>query len=532
MLGKILKTALLSTAILTSAGLAAGTAFAQEVVYNRGNDTDPETLDHHKTTTVVVGHLMRDLYEGLVVYDAKAEVVPGVAESWEISDDGLVYTFRLRQNAKWSNGDPVTANDFVFTFRRLQDPNTAAPYANMQFVIKGAEAANKGEGSLEDIGVRAVDDQTLEITLASPAPYFLELLTHQTGLPLHQASVEQHGTDFVQPGNLVTNGAYMLDSFTPNDKLVMKKNPHFHDADNVQIDVVNYIPFEDRSACLRRFEAGEVQSCSDIPAEQMDYMRENLGEQVHISPYLGTYYLPVKTKKEKLSDPRVRHAISMVIDREFLAKEIWRDTMIPGYSLVPPGIGNYGEPVYLEYKDQDMLDREDAAKKLLEEAGFSEGELTIELRHNTGSNHKNTMTAIADMLKNIGVNSTIVEMEGTGYFDYMKQDGDFDLTRAGWIGDYSDPQNFLFLFESDNLGFNYPRWENAEYDALMDKAATANDLEERAGILRQAEELFLKEVPAIPILYYSSRSLVSEKLAGWEDNIQNAHATRFLSLEQ
>ena len=221
----------------------------------------------------------------------------------------------------------------------------------------------------------------------------------------------------------------------------------------------------------------------------------------------------------------------MVIDRDFLAKEIWRETMIPGYSFVPPGINNYANPVYLEYKDMDILDREDEAKKLLEEAGVEEGELSVELRHNTGENHKNTMTALSDMLKNIGINSTIVEMEGTGYFDYMKQDGDFDMARAGWIGDYSDPQNFLFLFESDNLGFNYPRWENAEYDALMEKAETTTDLKERAEVLRQAEEILLRDLPIIPILYYSSRALVSDRLKGWEDDIQDVHPTRFLSLE-
>ena len=510
--------------------LLSSTAMAQ-VVYNRGNDTDPTSLDHHKTSTVAEGNLMRDLYEGLVIQNGKAEVVPGVAESWEVSDDGLTYTFNLRPDAKWSNGDPVTANDFVFAYRRIMDPATAAGYANMLFPIKNAEAINKGEMPKEELGVRAVDDRTLEITLNNPTPYFLELLTHQTGYPLHQASVEQHGDAFTRPGNMVTNGAYKLVSFTPNDKIVMQKNEQFHDAENVQIDTINYIPFEDRSACLRRFEAGEVHSCSDIPAEQMDYMREKLGDQVHIAPYLGTYYLPVKVKKEKLSDPRVRHAISMVIDRDFLAKEIWRETMLPGYSFVPPGISNYDNPVYLEYKDVDILDREDQAKKLLEEAGVAPGELTVELRHNTGENHKNTMTALSDMLKNIGINSTIVEMEGTGYFDYLKQDGDFDMARAGWIGDYSDPQNFLFLFESDNLGFNYPRWENAEYDTLMQKAEQTTDLKERAEILRQAEEIFLRELPAIPILYYSSRALVSDKLKGWEDNIQDTHPTRFLRLE-
>lgn len=529
MMKSLLSATCLATALLVAAPFA-GTAQA-EIVYNRGNDTDPTTLDHHKTSTIPEANLMRDLYEGLVAPSAKAEVVPGVAESWEISEDGLTYTFKLRTDAKWSNGDPVTAGDFVFAYQRIQDPKTAAPYANMLFPIDNAEAINKGEKQASDLGAKAIDDHTLEIKLNAPTPYFLQLLTHQSSFPLHAKSVKEFGDQYTKPGNLVTNGAYMLKSFTPNDKIVMRKNPHFHDAANVQIDVVNYIPFEERATCLRRFEAGEVLSCSDIDNAQMDYMKQKLGDQLHIAPYLGTYYLPVKVKKEKLADPRVRQALSMAIDRDFLAKEIWRESMLPGYSIVPPGIDNYPDPVFLPYKDKDILDREDEAKKLLEEAGVKEGSLTVELRHNTGENHKNTMTAIADMLKNIGVNATIVEMEGTGYFDYMKNDGDFDMTRAGWIGDYSDPQNFLFLFESANLGFNYPRWSNADYDKLMAEAGTTKDLAARAKILRQAEELFLKEVPAIPILYYSSTALVSSKIKGWEDNIMNQHATRWLSVE-
>jgi oligopeptide transport system substrate-binding protein len=531
MIRTLMNAAMLSTALTLAGGVVATQAFA-EVVYNRGNDTDPTTLDHHKTSTVAEGNLMRDLYEGLVVQNNKAEVVPGVAESWEVSDDGLTYTFKLRADAKWSNGDTVKASDFVFAYQRIQNPETAAPYANMLYPIDNAEAINKGEKELAELGAKAIDDQTLEIKLNQPTPYFLELLTHQTGHPIHQASVEEFGTDFTRPGNMVTNGAYMLESFTPNDKITMRKNPNFHDADNVKIDVVNFIPFEDRATCLRRFEAAEVQSCSDLDNQQMDYMKENLGDQVRVAPYLGTYYLPVKVKKEKLADPRVRQALSMAIDRDFLAEEIWRGSMLPGYSIVPPGIANYDNPVFLEYKDTDVLDREDAAKALLEEAGVEEGSLTVELRYNTSENHKNTMTAIGDMLKNIGVNSTIVEMEGTGYFDYMKQDGDFDITRAGWIGDYSDPQNFLFLFESQNLAFNYPRWENADYDALMKTAGETADLKERGEILRQAEEIFLAEVPAIPIMYYSSGSLVSSKLKGWEDNVMNVHGTRWMSIEQ
>lgn len=528
---KFLRATMLATSLVVAGGAFMTPAFA-EVVYNRGNDTDPKSLDHHKTSTVAESHVSRDLYEGLVGKDPKAELIPGVAEKWEVSDDGLKYTFHLRADAKWSNGDPVTAGDFVYAYQRIQDPATAAEYANILYPIKNAQAINKGEMKVEEIGAKAIDDRTLEITLEAPTPYFLELLTHQTGYPIHKASVEKFGDAFTKPGNLVTNGAFMLDSFTPNDKLVMKKNPNFHDAANVKIDVVNFIPFEDRANCLRRFEAGEVQSCSDIPAEQMDYMREKLGDQVHIAPYLGVYYLPVKGKEgSPLRDPRVRHAISMVIDRDFLAKEIWHETMVPGYSLVPPGISNYGEPVFLEYSKEDILDREDKAKALLEEAGVKPDTLTVELRYNTSENNKNTMTAIADMLKSLGIGSTIVEMEGTGYFDYMKNDGAFDIARAGWIGDYSDPQNFLFLYESDNLGFNYPRWANPEYDALMAKAETTVDLTERANVLRQAEELFLKEVPAIPILYYSSRNLVSSKLKGWEENLDDEHPSRFMSIE-
>ena len=530
MFKSMLKATVFATALTLGGGFVVNAALA-EVVYNRGNDTDPTTLDHHKTSTVAEGHIMRDLYEGLVVQDAKANVVPGVAEKWEISDDGLKYTFHLRPDAKWSNGDPVTAGDFVFAYQRVQDPKVAAPYANMLYPMVNAEAINKGEKKPEELGVKAIDDKTLEISLNAPTPYLLELLTHQISYPLHKASVEKFGDDYTKPGNLVTNGAFMLDSFTPNDKIVMKKNPNFHDAANVKIDVVNFIPFEDRANCLRRFEAGEVQSCSDLAYEQLSYMKDKLKDQVHIVPKLGTYYLPVKVKKEKLADPRVRQAISMVIDRDFLANEIWKGAMQPAYSLVPPGIGNYDNPVFFDYKDKDILDREDEAKKLLEEAGVKEGQLSVELRYNTSVNHKNTMTAVADMLKSIGVNSTLVEMEGTGYFDYMKQDGDFDLARAGWIGDYSDPQNFLFLFESQNLGFNYPRWSNADYDAAMKKAGETVDLKERAKILRQAEEIFLKEVPAIPVMYYASGNLVSSKLKGWEDNIMDVHGTRYLSIE-
>jgi oligopeptide transport system substrate-binding protein len=527
------KTVTKLTAAAALAGLLASAAFA-EVVYNRGNDSDPETLDQHKTSTVSEAHILRDMYEGLVIYDPEANVIPGVAKDWSVSDDGLVYTFNLRDDAKWSNGDPVTAGDFVFSFQRIMTPDTGAKYANILYPIKNAEAINKGEMQPEELGAKAVDDHTLEVTLENPTPYFVELLTHQTGLPVNPGAVEAHATDFVKPENIVTNGAYTLEEFTPGDKIVLAKNPEFREADSVKIDKVVYYPMEDRAACVRRFEAGEILSCSDLPVEQLKELREKFGDQVHTPPYLGTYYFAFRADKEPFSDARVRHALSMAIDREYLADEIWSGSMLPAYSFVPPNINNYeGGPAYADYKDMSMLDREDKAKALLEEAGFNESKpLHVEISYNTSENHKNTAVAIADMWKNIGVETSMINRDGATHFAYLRDKGDFDVARAGWIGDYSDPQNFLFLVESDNTGFNYANYNNPEYDALMDQAAAETDLVKRAGILKQAEEIFMRDEPYAPLLYYSSHALVSPKLKGWKDNIQDVHATRFMSIEE
>ena len=517
----------LATALTTS---MVGAAWAQ-TVYHRGNSGEPETLDQHLTSTTTEAHILRDLYEGLVIYDAKAQVIPGVAESWTISDDGLVYTFTLREDARWSNGDPVTAEDFVFSYRRILDPATGGKYANILYPIANAEAVNKGEAEPETIGVRAVDQRTVEITLASATPYFVELLTHQTSLPVHPASVEAHGMAFTRPENMVSNGAYALVEWVPNAHIKVAKNEHFHDAENVQIDHVYFYPTEDRSAALRRFMAGELHSNSDVPTEQMAFMREELGDQLRIAPWLGTYYYAVNMEKEGLSDARVRRALSMAVDRDFLADEIWGGAMFAAHSFVPPGIGNYGEPAYADYKDLPMFDREEQAMVLLAEAGFGpDNPLQVEIRYNSSENHQKTATAVADMWKPLGVEVTLFNTDLKSHYAHLRDRGDFDVARAGWIGDYSDPQNFLFMVESDNTGFNYARYENPEYDALMDKAAATADLEARAEILLQAEAMFMRDLPFIPLMYYSSKNLVSSSLQGWEDNIQDVHASRWMSI--
>lgn len=511
----------------------ASAAFA-EIVFNRGNDSDPETLDPHKTSTVSEAHLLRDLCEGLVIHDMKGEVIPGVAESWTMSPDGKTYTFKLRANAKWSNGDPVTASDFVFSLRRMINPETGAKYANILYPILNAEKINKAADNkrLEDLGVTAPDERTVEIRLERPTPYFLELLTHQTGLPVHPASVQKFGSDFVKPENWVSNGAYVLREFVPNSHIKLTKNPAFHDAANVKIDTVIYYPSPDLAAAARRFQAGELHMTTDIPADQIKQLREKLGDQVKVAPYLGTYFLIINTAKKPFDDIRVRQALSMVIDREFIADEIWGGTMLPAYGVIPPNIGNYGMAAEADFKNASPLEREDKAKQLLADAGFGPGmPLKVQLRYNTTDNNRRTVIAIAEQWKALGVETSFINTDGKTHFAFLRDGGDFDIARYGWIGDYSDPQNFLFLFLSDNTGFNSGKYNNPQFDALLKQGAEETDLAKRATILREADSILAREVPWIPILYYSSKNLVSPKLVGFQQNLRGAIPTRFLSLK-
>jgi oligopeptide transport system substrate-binding protein len=522
-------------AACVGAFLAAGAAHAQ-TVFNRGYDSDPETLDPHKTSSVSEASLIRDMFENLVIHDARGRVAPGVAERWTISPDGKVYTFHLRTNARWSNGDPVTAADFEYSLKRIMNPATGAKYANILYPILNAEAFNKGQGKTAgDMGVKALDARTLQISLERPTPYFLELITHQTGAPVNRANVERFGAEFVRPANLVSNGAYRLVENVPNSHIRLAKNPNFHDAANVKIDVVNFIPHPDLAAGARRYLAGELHVTTDIPADQIKFLRQRLGDQVKITPYLGTWYFAFNTSKAPFDDVRVRRALSMVIDREFIAEQVWQGTMVPAHSWIPPGIGNYvPRPVEVDYKDKSPIDREDEAKRLLSAAGFGAGpgqrRLSVQIRYNTTDNNRASAVAIADMWKRIGVETTFVNTDTRTHFAHLRDGGDFDVARAGWIGDYSDPQNFLFLLQSDNKGFNYARYNNPEFDALMKGAAAETDLAKRAAILARAEALIARDHPFVGILFYSNRNLISPKVEGFIPNLRGANATRFVSL--
>lgn len=505
-------------------------ALAQST-FHRGAAGDPASLDAHKTSTVVESDILLDLFEGLVTYDAKANIVPGVAESWTVSPDGLTYVFKLR-DAKWSNGDAVTAEDFVYSFRRLLNPATGAKYANILYTLKNGEKVNKSQAKVEELGVRAVDPRTLEVRLEYPAPYFIAQLAHQTGLPVHPASVEKHGAAFTRPENWVSNGAYVLKSFTPNDKLVAAKNPQYREAAATKIDQVIFYPLEDRAAALRRFQAGEIHYYNDAPTDQMKFIRETLKDRFFLAPYLGTYYFVFNTAKKPFDDARVRQALSMVIDREFLAEQIWGGTMIPAWSLVPPGIGNYDAPAEMEEKNLSVIEREDKARALLKAAGYGPGNpLKIQIRYNTSENHKNTSVAMADMWKPLGVETTFVNSDLKSHYALLREKGDYDIARAGWIADYSDPQNFLFLAQGDNQGLNYASYANPAFDALMKAAAEQGDLKRRGATLHEAEAILMRDQPYMPLLYYGSKNLVSPKLEGFQTNVLDRHLSRFMAVK-
>ena len=511
--------------------LIALSAASAETVFRRGEAGEPATFDPQKTSTVVEADVLYDLFEGLLTYDSAGALVPGAAESWTLSPDGLTYTFKLRE-AEWSNGDPVTAGDFVFSFRRLLDPATGAQYASLYYPIRNAEAIAEGKAPPDTLGVRAIDDRTLEIALNEPTPYFLSVVAHQTAAPVNPRNVAQYGSRFARAGNLVSNGAFRLADFTPNDETVLLRNPHFHAARDVAIDKEIFASIDDRAAAFRRFRAGEIDAYNDAPGEQLAFVREKLGGEFRVAPTLGVLYLAFNTRKPPFSDGRVRNALSMAIDREFLADSIWGGAMAPAYSFVPPGIANYAGGVAADFASLSPVEREDKARALLKEAGYGpDRPLAVEIRYNTSENNKATAVAIADMWKPLGVATTMINSDVKSHYGLLQNGGDFDVARAGWIADYSDPQNFLFLFGSGSGRLNYARWSNPAYDALMAKAAGQTDLKARAATLAEAERLLLREQPVIPLLFYESKNMVSRRVEGWRDNLLDRHLARYLKVE-
>lgn len=514
----------LAASLATIPALAGG-------IWRRGELADPNSLDPHKASTSIEANILYELYEGLLTRDAHGVLVPGVAARWEVSPDALTYTFHLRPDARWSNGAPVTADEFVFSLHRLMDPKNAAQYASVFYVLKNARAVNSGKLPLDALGVHARDPLTLEIVLEHPTAYLLALLSHFTALPVYRPAVERWGDAFARAGRMVTNGAFTLKSYLPNDRMVLAKDPNFHDASHVALDGEIILPLEDRSAALRRFMAGEIDSYNDVPVDQIAWVRAHLGASFQVAPDLGTYFLALDTRHPPFDDARVRQALSMVVDREFLAKSIWGGIMTPGYSFVPPGIASYGAPARVAWADESQFQREDEAKALMKTAGFGpDHPLHVTLRFNQSENNNATAIAVADMWRVLDVTTEFVVTDATAYYAYLESGQPYDAVRRGWFADYPDAQNYLFLGESDNQ-LNTPHWKDPAFDALMRKAELEGDPVKRAAILHGAEAKLLAANPYLPLLVFKSPNLVSPRLKGWYANVMDSHQGRYISVD-
>jgi oligopeptide transport system substrate-binding protein len=526
------------TPILTRAALATALAlgvssFAMaETVFHRGNGAEPETLDVHRSTGVPESLIQTDLFDGLVTYDAKGEPIPGAAESWTVSEDGLTYTFKLRADGKWSDGTPVTADDFVFSWRRLVDPATASDYAYFLWPVLNAEAISKGEKPIEEMGVKAVDATTFEVTLRAPTPYFLSSLVHHSTYAISKANYEQFGEDFIKPGNLVSNGAYMLSESVPQGYVKLVKNPNYHDAANVSVDTVMFYPTEDIDSELQRFLAGELDSTYEMPSQMIPTMKQEHADEVHIAPYFGTYFYAYNLSHEPWKDsPELREALSLAVDRQIIVDNITQGDQIPAYAFVPPDTLDY-TAVVPEYAGWTQEQRDAKAKELFAAAGYGPDKpLSVQILYNTSENHKKIAIAIAAMWKQkLGVDTSIQNEEWATFLESRDSKTFQDIARHGWIGDYNDANNFLELLRSDIGPSNTSAYANPEFDKLMMASATEQDVAKRQDLMHQAETMMLADFPLIPIYFYTSRHMVSPAVSGWEDNAQDQHPTRFITI--
>ncbi len=510
-----------------------GTRVGDEgVVFHRGNAVEPPTLDPHRSEETGSFEILRDLYEGLTTETVDARVVPGAAESWDVSEDGLTWTFRLRADGAWSNGDPVVAADFVAGLRRTVDPATASTYAQVLFPIRNAEAVSKGELPPEALGVYAPDSATLIVELATPTPYFLALLTHSATFPLHRASYEKHVQAFARAGNLVSNGAYRLDEWAVNSFIRLRRNPYYWDARNVQIDTVYYYPIEEQSVELQRYRAGELDFTQSVPNNQYGWIREHLGDELHVSPYLSTYFFVFDMSEPPLDDVRVRQALSMAIDRETLVTRVLAGGQEGAWSLVPPGVGNYTSATY-EWKDWPDEKRIAEARRLYAEAGYSEDNpLRAEILYNTSDNHRKIAVAVQEMIRAaLGAEISVLNQEWKVLLETRKDPSRWDILRYGWTGDYNDAYSFLEIFHSGSAQ-NPADYSSATFDGLLAAAAAERDPERRRLVMHRAETELINDYPMLLTYFYVARHLVKPYVKGYRPNIMDRNYSRHYRIER
>ncbi|CAH6934418.1 oligopeptide ABC transporter periplasmic binding protein [Vibrio chagasii] len=507
-----------SSTLSFAAEVPAGTELAKVQELVRGNGTEVATIDPHKSQGVPESHVIRDLLEGLVNQDGDGNTIPGVAESWETTDN-KTFTFHLRKDAKWSNGDPVTAQDFVYSWQRAVDPATASPYAWYMEYTKMANAKDivAGKKDKSELGVKAVDANTLVVELETAVPYFVMMMGHTTMKPVHQATVEKYGDQWTKPEHFVGNGAFSVDKWVVNERLVLKRNEQYWDNDKTVLNKVTFLPIENQVAEMNRFLSGEIDFTNELPTEHFKRLQKEHAEDVSVAGNLCTYYYIFNTKKAPFDDVRVRQAISYAIDRDIVTGAILAQGQKPAYFLTPEITAGFN-PELPAYGKMSQKERNAEAERLLAEAGYGkDNPLKFNLLYNTSENHKKIAVALGSMWKKtLGLSVTLENQEWKTYLS-SKDSGDFEVARAGWCGDYNEASSFLTLMKSNNTtgGVHY---DSAAYDQIIDKALNSTSEEEREALYLEAEKLMANDMPIAPIYQYVKSRLLNPHVGGFPIN--------------
>ena len=502
-------------------------------ILHYGNGAEPQGLDPHVVTGVPENHIVRALFEGLAVKNPETlEPEPGVAERWDISEDGTVYTFYLNPNARWSNGETMTASDYVWSWNRALHPDTGSLYAYMLYPIVNSEAYSKREiTDFGEVGVKALDDHTLQVRLNAPTPYFLQLMDHYSTFAVHPETLLKHGkmtdrfTPWTRVGNIVSNGPFTLEEWSLNRRIIIKKSEHYWDRDNVALNGVYFYPTENVISEERMFRAEQLHYTAVVPLDKIPDYRERPDSPYVQAAYLGTYYYLVNTERPPVDNVLVRRALSYALDRDTLTRTVLQDTAIPAYSITPPDTLGYNPPQLFDYDPAK-------ARELLAEAGYPNGEgwPGLEIIYNTQEAHRKIAVAVQQMWKReLNIDITISNQEWKVYLNSVSQ-REFQVARRGWIGDYVDANNFLDLFITDG-GNNNTGYASDEFDdIILNLAPKAKTRDERYGLFYKAETMMMNEMPIIPIYTYTSKHLIHPSVEGIYPNLMDSLNLKYVKL--
>ncbi|HEX3430771.1 MAG TPA: peptide ABC transporter substrate-binding protein [Rhizomicrobium sp.] len=497
----------------------------------RGNNAEPDTLDPALYSASYEDTIVGDLFVGLFTENAAARPVPGAAESYRVSDDGLTYTFRLRDH-RWSDGVPVTAEDFVFALRRVVDPKTAAQYASFLYPIRNAERVNAGRAPLEALGVRAIDARTLEIACDVQVPYVEELLSRPCAYPVPRHVIARHGDGWTDPGVMVGNGPYRLKEWIPNEHVALEWNPSFYDAKNVKIRRVVIHPTQDYAAALTRFRTGELDIDVNVPSQDIGWVKRNLPGTMHIAPYALTEYVLFNVRAKPVNDVRVRTALSLAIDRDAIVDRVMGAGEQAAWSFVPPQMPNYPGTAELRFRGLSMEARRARARQLLAEAGYGPARpLAFDFNITTESTTRLIAVAVQSMWKQIGAEVRMVPSDEKDHYNVLLKQN-FSVAWAAWVADYLDANNFLTLLSTASGILNNGAYSNPAFDALIARSDSIRNPKERGACLSQAEQIALDDAAVAPIDFGVTRTLLAPAIRGWVDNPVNIHRTRWLSLDR